>query len=241
MNKNYFSVPSRLYKLISKRGFYSIFIRLAKVLSRKGIYEFLSAEYSNITEGSKVLSIGAGGEINSILMEHRTDNGFDVITIDIDENRNPDIVGDVCTCDFGDMLFDVIIMGEVLEHLHSPHLAIDNIASALKPGGKLVITVPFMFPIHERPHDYYRYTRYGLQYILKEFDSVQIKERNGWAEAINVLFVRLVMEKSTSARIAAPVFLLVAFINVPIMLLLSKLIKTDFITSGYLISARKPG
>ena len=92
----------------------------SKILSRKGLYEFLTAQYSIIPSGADVLSIGAGGEVNALLQEYAKQNGFSVLTFDIDKKREPDILGDICAYDFGGKLFDVVIMSEVLEHLHSP-------------------------------------------------------------------------------------------------------------------------
>ncbi len=46
----------------------------------------------------------------------------------------------------------------------------------LKPGGKLILTVPFLGRLHEEPFDYYRYTRYGLRHLLEKggFEVVEI-------------------------------------------------------------------
>ena len=47
--------------------------------------------------------------------------------------------------------YDVVVIAEVLEHLHSPHLAVENLRNTLRPNGRLVLTVPFIFPIPEAP------------------------------------------------------------------------------------------
>ncbi len=57
-----------------------------------------------------------------------------------------------------------------------------------------------MFPIHERPYDYYRFTRYGLVFLLREFAEVRILERNSYFEAIDVLYVRLLQGKVRGTR-----------------------------------------
>ena len=126
-----------------------------------------------------------------------------------------------------------------MEHLHSPNLAISNIKSLLNHGGKIILSVPFIFPIHERPYDYYRFTKYGFEFLFKGFTNLEIKERNGWLEAINVLFVRLVMDHNLISRFFAPFFIILAYINLPFIWILSKVIRTDFITTGYLVTASK--
>lgn len=214
-------------------------VRWSKRLSRKGLYEFLGREFSNIQTSQKVLSIGAGGEVNELLQQHSRQQEFSVTSFDIDEAYTPDLLGDICTFDFGQRSFDVIVLSEVLEHVHSPHLAIKNIYGVLAPGGQLILTVPFIFPIHERPRDYFRYTRYGLELLLKEFREVRIRERNSWAEAVNVLAARLVVDRNRSSRLVAPFFVVAAFLRLPLVLLLGKLVPSDFMTTGYVVTASK--
>jgi len=218
---------------------YAHIIRLAKKHSRKGIYEFLESEYKNIKPSENVLTVGSGGRVNELLASASKTNNFTVTSFDIDPDRNPDIVGDLCLYDFSEKKYDAIILCEVLEHLHSPHIAIENLTTALNPGGCVIITVPFIFPIHDRPYDYFRYTRYGLEFLLKDFTDVSITERNNWVETIVVLFTRHSMEKTLSSRLAAPIFLLVTFLSFPLLYLMAKCIPTNFITTGYLAKARK--
>lgn len=214
-------------------------VRLSKLISRKGLYEFLRREFALIKSGEKVLTVGAGGEVNELLAEHAGRQQFTVTSFDIDEKYGPDILGDICAHDFGDASFDVIVLSEVLEHVHSPHLAIKNIHKVLKSNGRLILTVPFIFPIHERPHDYFRYTRYGLEFLLREFRDVRISERNSWAEAVNVLAPRLVVDKGRASRVVAPLFVATALLKLPLVLLLGKLVRTDAMTTGYVVTANK--
>jgi len=214
-------------------------VRLSKLISRKGLYEFLRREFSAIKPNEQVLTIGAAGEVNDLLAGYAQEQNFSVTSFDIDQKYQPDLLGDICTFDFGDRKYDCVVLSEVLEHVHSPHLAIRNIHGLLKHGGRLVLTVPFIFPIHERPHDYFRYTRYGLEFLLSEFKDVNIRERNSWAEAINVLALRLVVDRNRASRLVAPLFVLGAFVKLPFVMLLGKLVQTDLMTTGYVVTASK--
>jgi SAM-dependent methyltransferase len=214
-------------------------VRLSKLISRKGLYEFLGREFARIKPGASVLTIGAGGEVNELLEDYARRQAFAVTSFDIDEKYGPDILGDICTHDFGETSFDVIVLSEVLEHVHSPHLAIENIHRILKTDGRLILTVPFIFPIHERPRDYFRYTRYGLEFLLREFRDVRISERNSWAEAVNVLAPRLILDKGRASRVVAPLFVFAALLKLPLVLLLGKLVRTDAMTTGYVVTASK--
>ena len=60
-----------------------------------------------------------------------------------------------------------MLLLEVIEHLRLPDVALREAHRVLKPSGRLFLSVPFLYPIHDAPHDFRRYTLYGLQDILK--------------------------------------------------------------------------
>lgn len=62
--------------------------------------------------------------------------------------------------------YDTVLCSEVLEHVDQPWLAVAEIARVLRPGGTLILSVPFLSRLHEEPNDYYRYTRHGLRSLL---------------------------------------------------------------------------
>lgn len=214
-------------------------VKLSKILSRQGLYPFLEGAFAKIHKDAKVLNVGAGGEIEILLRQYASVGAFDVQSLDIDPDRTPDIEGDLSTYNFDGNQFDVIVMSEVLEHIRTPDAAVNNALAGLKSGGQLVLTTPFLFPIHDRPHDYYRYTKYGLAWLLRDYVDVEIAPRNSWAEALNVMFVRLIKEKNPVCRFFGPLIVLLAFIFAPLAMVLGAVFKTDFMTSGYLVTARK--
>jgi SAM-dependent methyltransferase len=59
--------------------------------------------------------------------------------------------------------FDFVLCTEVLEHCRDPNAVVKEIARVLKPRGCAFLTTPFMVGLHEDPHDYVRFTRYGLK------------------------------------------------------------------------------
>jgi SAM-dependent methyltransferase len=63
---------------------------------------------------------------------------------------------------FASESFGTVILSDVLEHMRRPVELISEIARVLEPGGVLLMNVPFLYWLHETPHDYYRYTRFAL-------------------------------------------------------------------------------
>jgi SAM-dependent methyltransferase len=64
---------------------------------------------------------------------------------------------------FDDEVFDTVLLSDVLEHIAEPTKLWQEMERILKPGGKLILNVPFFYKIHEMPHDYYRYTEFALR------------------------------------------------------------------------------
>jgi SAM-dependent methyltransferase len=92
---------------------------------------------------------------------------------------------------FVDRCIDTVVSFQVMEHLSEPKIFLLEAFRILKSGGTIIITVPFMWHVHEAPYDYYRYTRYGLHYLLSEagFADIEICENTGfwqmWALKFN--------------------------------------------------------
>lgn len=63
------------------------------------------------------------------------------------------------------------ILVDTLEHVAHPFKAMSEVYRVLKPGGVVILTVPFAFPIHAFPHDYFRYTPEGVRELLRKFGS----------------------------------------------------------------------
>lgn len=86
---------------------------------------------------------------------------------------------------FPDATFDTVICTEVIEHLPRPWQALDEMARVLKPGGCLILSAPFVHAHHEFPHDYYRFTYFGIQELARQsgLQVVMIWQRGGMASA----------------------------------------------------------
>lgn len=77
--------------------------------------------------------------------------------------------------------YDSVLCLEVLEHVPDPFRAMAEIGRVLRPGGALVLSVPHLSRLHDLPHDYYRYTRHGVEQLLKHggLEPVELRVRGG--------------------------------------------------------------
>jgi SAM-dependent methyltransferase len=97
-----------------------------------------------------------------------------------------------------DEVANTVISLSVMEHLQEPQLFLSEANRILKRGGSMILQVPFMWGVHEAPHDYFRYTRFGLQYLLEKagFTGVQVYASTGfwtmWTLKFNYQTLRLI-------------------------------------------------
>lgn len=82
--------------------------------------------------------------------------------------------------------YDVILCTEVMEHVFNPFQAYKNLSALLKSGGRILITTPFIYPLHETPHDYWRLTPYALD-RLGEYVGLKQLEQKELGNAFDVL------------------------------------------------------
>lgn len=77
--------------------------------------------------------------------------------------------------------YDSALSLEVLEHVQDPWQAVGEIHRILRPGGILIVSVPHLSRLHEEPHDYFRFTVYGLRHLLETsgFEVMEIRRKGG--------------------------------------------------------------
>ena len=133
------------------------------------------------------------------------------IGFDFQAREGVDVVGDMHQLPFENEKFDIILCSEVLEHSRSPHIAIEEMKRVLKPGGTLILTTRFIFPIHDSPYDFYRYTKYGLRHLFRDWEIVELEEEAGTIKTLGILLQRIAFQtKLLGGKFTSAIFLLFA-------------------------------
>ncbi len=101
-----------------------------------------------------------------------------------------DVVADLNRLPFADAVFDGALNIVTLEHLREPHLAMREMARVLKPGGRLLLIAPHQWEVHQEPHDYFRYTGYGLQWLAEQA-GLRVERLDGVGGMFRLLSRRL--------------------------------------------------
>jgi len=93
---------------------------------------------------------------------------------------------------FPDASFDTVLSTDVLEHMRDPVLFWSEMARVCQKGGHIILGTPFLYGIHEHPHDYARYTKFSLieQAKQNDLDVVFLQEYGGAPEAILSLILK---------------------------------------------------
>jgi SAM-dependent methyltransferase len=150
-----------------------------------------------------------------------------------------DVAADLLHLPFRTGSFDAAISIVTLEHVPDPRAAAAEMARVLAPGGRALLIVPQDWEVHQSPHDYYRYTRHGLRYLVE--GAGLCVER---IEAVGGFF-RLLARRLLNALqfFPAAAFLPAALFLVPAALIspwFDRLDRERNFTLGYLCWARKP-
>jgi glycosyltransferase involved in cell wall biosynthesis len=98
----------------------------------------------------------------------------------------PDVIWDGNSLPLADNSVETVMATEVLEHCPDPSRLLCEAFRILKPGGLFFGTVPFLWPLHDVPHDHWRFTPWSLTQLLEQnrFEDIQIKALGGYNAAL---------------------------------------------------------
>jgi len=190
--------------------------------------------------GMRVLDAGAGEAQYAPLFRHCQYVAVDLGVGDSSwDYSRLDAVADLSALPFADACFHAALNIVTLEHVPEPGRVLSELARVLAPQGRLLMVVPMEWELHQIPHDYYRYTAYGLRYLAR-----QAGLRVLYLEPVGGFFRLLARRLLNGLQFLPwPVMLVVAVLVTPVALLLPLLDPLDRdrrFTLGYICVAEKP-
>jgi SAM-dependent methyltransferase len=178
-------------------------------LIHKLMWEHLSMVIPRYARGV-MLDVGCGQRPYQQLSSSHVTAQFGV-DYPVDDAVEPavDVQGDALALPIASESVDTVLYTELLEHLPLPLDAMRELSRVLKPGGHVILTTPLFWHIHEEPRDYYRFTRYGLEFLLNAsgFEVVQTSELTGFWATFVQLWCYTVQTRSIRKLIAPLVWL----------------------------------
>jgi SAM-dependent methyltransferase len=194
---------------------------------------------ASLSPGARLLDAGAGEGYYKHYFSAQRYCGLDLGIGDAQWNyRALDVVGDLSGMPFRDGTFEACLNVVTLEHVKEPARVVGEIARTLAPGGRFLLIVPFEWEEHQEPHDYFRFTRYSLDYMLRVagFDDVSIAPVGGFFRMLSRrMFYALQFFPGVSIFIGALFFVPAALV----LPMLEPLDRRRTFTLGYICSARK--
>jgi SAM-dependent methyltransferase len=160
---------------------------------RGPILEFVMEIANTTPPGASVLDLGAGNAPYRELFAHtdyRTNDWSQSVHLGAEE---ADIIGSADELPVADASFDLVLCTQVLEHTAEPAATLRECFRVLASNGRIALTVPLLWELHELPHDYFRYTGPGLAHLLSKagFVDLDIRPRSDSFTAIAQLMRNL--------------------------------------------------
>ncbi len=149
---------------------------------------FFEEKLGVIARSGPVLDVGGGERFGKDLARYRELFAHtDYQTLDVEPRYHPDVQASVYKIPLPSESVGAIICKSVLEHLEEPERAVRAMHRVLKPGGKILVYVPFVYPYHARPgvyKDYYRFSEDALRHLFRDFRSIEIQKVGGYFRAL---------------------------------------------------------
>lgn len=133
------------------------------------VEKFAASLSGVLSEGARILDAGAGETPYKNYFLHQHYFAVDIQWGDPDWNYSKlDAICNLTALPILNKHLDAVLCTQVLEHVNEPFLIISEFYRILKPGGLLYVSAPQGWGVHQAPHDYFRFTQYGLKYLLEK-------------------------------------------------------------------------
>lgn len=170
---------------------------MTKKITRKNLEKFLGKYATD----ALILDVGSGGSSYDKFFPNR-------LTVDIDPARGPEIVADAHNLPFKDGEFDLVLCTEMLEHVEDPFKVERELWRITSPGGRLILTTRFVYPLHDSPHDYWRFTEFGLRKLFSKWEIMELQPETRTFSALAALMQRIIFQTQLKANKLSKLMLL---------------------------------
>jgi SAM-dependent methyltransferase len=138
----------------------------------------------------KLLDIGCGNKPYEILFQGRITEylGCDIVQSSL---KKADFICPASQLPFADATFDTVLSSQTIEHLEDTGRFIAEAHRVLKSGGCFILSGPMYWNLHEEPHDYYRFTKYGFTQLLQQgrFTVLDILPNGGKWSVLGLVWI----------------------------------------------------
>ena len=170
MDKKIFKLLYRKLKIVSPFLYYVVQYKRASFRIRdsfntpvESTREQLFKVFLAHCKGKKCLQIGVKDNIGEKF-------GPNWVSVDKYDTRDfIDYHYDIHNLEFESESFEAVVCWSILEHVPDPQKAVSELYRVLKPGGEIWVQLPFLYPYHEAPKDYWRVTPDGLRVWMEDF------------------------------------------------------------------------
>ena len=218
-----------------------VFLRRQVLHFETAIEEAVRAFAASLPGQACLLDAGAGEGQYKRWFSRQRYTGVDLAVGDASWNYGGlDALANLTALPFRDGAFDACINVVTLEHLKEPLAALREMGRVLRPGGRLLLVAPHEWEVHQAPHDFFRYTRYGLEHLLSEsgFEALSIQPVGGYFRLLSRRLLNGLQFFPGLWAILAAVFLAPPALLLP---LLDGMDREKNFTLGYICSAvRQP-
>jgi len=219
-------------------------VRRSDYLVMKALLDWLRTVAPDYASGV-LLDYGCGNKPYKSLFRDRVSKHLGV---DVEQNRSGTVDYVVLpgeSIPLADASVDTLLSTQVLEHVPEPGRYLAEAARVLKPGGHLILTCPGSYMLHEEPHDYFRYTEYGLRFLAARhgFEVVRLDPAGGAWRLLGQTFLN---HKTFARRRRIPIlsgiiYRVTVFCTNGVCTLLDTLNRNTKDTVNYMMIARRAG
>jgi SAM-dependent methyltransferase len=178
----------------------------------------------------KLLDVGCGSKPYQSLFAVDAYIGLDIDSESTRKRGIADQFYDGRAFPFTDSEFDSLLCNQVLEHVFNPDEFLWEINRVLKTGGKLLLTVPFVWDEHEQPYDYARYSTFGLRALLEK-QGFKILQHKKLAADASIIF----------QMVNAYIYKIMQHLPMPVKLVFTATLIALFNILGILVAKLLPG